>query len=498
MSKLAQLKQWLTEQRHFSSAWFTSGGKPKPKEEVFEKLPDELSKEILHAINSLPTPSFEQDAVIESLNEAISRWRDNPERSNASSVILSHPISSVARILTDCLIDKHTKTLHTDLNEAISSVNVLDWVGRPVKVEEIKEKIKNKLGWDEEDFSEAEAGEQSNSDRRKKNSAGGNPKQTEDSITLAVIPNLGWCFLRCAEGLEGIDYLQEMLLNDKRQFWVIGSGAVGWEYLCSTLKLGAYCGEPIKMPSASGEQLQEWLTPIVEQFDIRFSNRAIHQRLQHHQHRIHADLSLETLEDMRSEISHEVSETVQSSLQSLIGKAEDDNSDQDEESSAKKSYFNRLANVSEGVSVVALQLFIASLAYRDVDTVESETQTVSAKAASEVDKPVSRAQIKSPEASSQADRESQLMATIPRLPPLPDLDQGDLYLLYSLMLHGDLTLRALAKSLGDAPQVVNNQVQVLRTAQVIEQKNGVIKINPVHYPHLRRELSRNNFIIEMS
>ncbi|MEO0770097.1 MAG: ArsR family transcriptional regulator, partial [Cyanobacteria bacterium J06649_4] len=62
----------------------------------------------------------------------------------------------------------------------------------------------------------------------------------------------------------------------------------------------------------------------------------------------------------------------------------------------------------------------------------------------------------------------------------------------------DLTIRALAESLGDAPQVVNNQVQVLRNANVIEQKDGVVKTNPVHYPKLRRELAKNNFIIEVS
>ncbi|MEN8447813.1 MAG: ArsR family transcriptional regulator, partial [Cyanobacteria bacterium J06555_13] len=83
------------------------------------------------------------------------------------------------------------------------------------------------------------------------------------------------------------------------------------------------------------------------------------------------------------------------------------------------------------------------------------------------------------------------------LSPLPDLSQSDLYLLYSLMLHGDLTIKSLANSLGDAPQVVTNQVQMLRSADVIEQKDSVIKTNPVHYPNLRRELAKNNFIIEV-
>ena len=72
-----------------------------------------------------------------------------------------------------------------------------------------------------------------------------------------------------------------------------------------------------------------------------------------------------------------------------------------------------------------------------------------------------------------------------------------MYLLYSLLLHSDMTIDALAKSLGDSPQIVNNQVQVLRNAGVIEQRENIIKINPEHYPELRRKLARNNFIIEI-
>lgn len=153
------------------------------------------------------------------------------------------------------------------------------------------------------------------------------------------------------------------------------------------------------------------------------------------------------------------------------------NHETETETSPQRDYFDRLANIADGVSVVALQLFIKSLRYRKVTPQRPE------------DSPS--------EQKKQKLSSHQLVATVPKLPPLPELSQSDLYLLYSLMLHGDLTIRTLAKSLGDAPQIVNNQVQMLRNADIIEQKDGVIKANPVHYPKLRRELSNNNFIIEV-
>ncbi len=208
-----------------------------------------------------------------------------------------------------------------------------------------------------------------------------------------------------------------------------------------------------------------------------------------------------------SEISQEVSATVQSSLRAVKDsmlphetEAEDD--------SPQRSYFDRLADISDGVGVVALQLFIASLRYQE--TKESEDDK-SEDDKSKDDKPKEASARKDrrgrkdtpsaePGPDSKSAKSSQapdLIAVTPKLPALPDFDQSELYLLYSLMLHGDLTVKALAASLGDAPQVVNNQVQILRNAGIIEQQEAVIKLNPVHYPKLQRELSKNNFMIEV-
>lgn len=127
-------------------------------------------------------------------------------------------------------------------------------------------------------------------------------------------------------------------------------------------------------------------------------------------------------------------------------------------------YFETLSDVSNGVSTVAIQAFLKSIHYE--------------------------------EANPELEADSAIIAKVPQLPDLPDLESADLYILYSLLLHGDLTISALAESLGDDRAEVQARVQGLRHQGVIEQRKKVIKINPIHYPNVKRELANNNFVID--
>lgn len=317
-----------------------------------------------------------------------------------------------------------------------------------------------------------------------------------------MIPNLCWCFLRSAEGLEGVDYLRDSLLGDRTQFWIIGSGQVGWEYLKATLKFHAYCGDVVSLPNLTGEDLQDWLAPIVEQFEIRFDDNSLPKRFQHPESLKDLNISASKPIESISEISQEVSATVQSSLRAVKDSMLPHET-QAEDDSPQRSYFDRLADISDGVGVVALQLFMASLRYQEVkeskDDKSKDDKPEEAPARKDRwgKKDASSAESDPDPKSLESSQSPHLVAVTPKLPALPDFDQSELYLLYSLMLHGDLTVKALAASLGDAPQVVNNQVQILRNAGIIEQQEAVIKLNPVHYPKLQRELSKNNFMIKV-
>lgn len=241
-------------------------------------------------------------------------------------------------------------------------------------------------------------------------------EEDSDRLEIVVIPNLSWCFLRSLEGLAGIEYLQSLLCEgSEKRFWIIGGGQVAWEYLSSVCTLEAYCGEVFNLPAIAAEDLQQWFEPIINELDIKFDQPRIDQKIL----------------------------------------------DGDKDSQA--SYFDSLANISQGVGTVAVQLFLKSIRYESVDEDHN--------------------------------KQKNLIAQTPILSKLPNLESADRYLLYSLLLHGDLTLASLAESLGDLESDVQARVQLLRRVGVVEQRDKILKINPIYYPRVKQTLASNNFII---
>ncbi len=512
-NRLKNFGRWIKKKRPFRVEWFAKDPQQKlaPEEALFN-MPEPMSEKLIEAANRLPIPAKAKKVVMDELQDALNDWRSRPHASANSLVIMADPVSSVSRILTSSLNELRAKSEKASLD-----VSILDWVERPAKVNTIKQQIKNKLKLSEEDLeptadssdsqdSEAQTGEVYSGEDEPFNSS----LLEEDPSgrrNLIVVPNLCWCFLRSADGLDGLDYMQELLPRDRAQFWAIGTGIVGWEYLKSTLKFHAYCGKTVHLPALSGEDLQAWLTPLIEEFDIRFSNAALHKRLQDQNHLFDLDFDGQEPLEMLSEITQEVSASVQSSVRSLKDEVLQHDASL-EEDTPKRDFFERLTVVSDGVSEVALQLFIKSLRYREVNqvvedpTTEDDRKGVVLEEVSASDSKKERTvDAEEPEENSSESADTQkahrLIATTPKLPFLPELSQSDLYLLYSLMLHGDMTVTALAESLGDSPNVVTNQVQVLRNQGIIEQRERVLKVNAIHYPKVRRELAKNNFIIEV-
>ncbi len=516
-SRLKKLGQRLLEKRFFRVAWFAKDSQQHSPEEALEDIPEALTETLIDSVNDLPMHPHRQKAVIEAIESAISRWRSHPQSAANSIVIISDPVSSISRILIDSLQklksvgeDQDAKdsgynaedsghSCEKDCGEGGSAeqanlkISLLNWVERPANVSTIKRRIVDELDLAEESV-EGELQQPSFSSQDPSN-----------SHTLVMVPNLCWCFLRSADGLDGLDYLQDFLPCDHTRFWILGSGVVGWEYLESTIKFHAYCGKVITLPKLSGEELQSWLKPIIEEFDIYFPDNGLHKRLQDGDHLLDIDVDIDKPIETVSEITQEITASVQSSLRSLKNVFRSDKSPE-EINSPRESYFERLAAISEGVDEVAVQVFIKSLRYHQVELTEegsitekSKSELASENASDSIESGESKDGQEESEENSKGDsqKECRLIATTPRLPPLPELTQGDLYLLYSLMLHGDLTLIALAQSLGDSPNATNNQVQILRNAGIVEQQADILKINPVHYPRLRRELSRNNFIIKV-
>jgi hypothetical protein len=384
-----RFQTWLVDNRKTLLSRFTTDEQetPEPEKSLIE-LPSFLASKLIAAVDELPTDNPDMEAIESTLNEAFEKWRSNPQVADNSVVILSSPVTTVSRILTESLQDW--------ASEREIPLRPLQWIGRP-ETQNIKTKLQQQLG----------RGLVTPS------------KQSE----VVVITNLSWCFLRCVDGLEGIDYLQDVLLQDDSRFWVIGAGKVGWEYLDHVSHFKAYCGEYFELPRLTGEQLQAWLEPIVSKFKINFAKPNI----------------------------------------------EFPNNNEEDESYQSK-YFEKLADISEGVNTVAAQVFLSSIRYEAEDPDNPERDKT----------------------------EGILEAQNPELPNLPRLSAEEHYIIYSLLLHGDLTLSALSESLGDEKTLVKGQIQRLRRKGVVEQKHEILTINPIHYPRLKSELANNNFIIHES
>ena len=124
--------------------------------------------------------------------------------------------------------------------------------------------------------------------------------------------------------------------------------------------------------------------------------------------------------------------------------------------------FDNLAGISQGLPRVAASLWLKSLLYEP-----SEEGNASAK-------------IEQKKA---------------KLPDLPNLLPEDRYILYSLLLHGYLSLSHLAVSLGESETTVQARVQFLLQTDVIERRHHFLNVVPAHYPKLRATLDYNNFLV---
>ena len=389
---LKRFQKWLYNRRHFLFFWYTKDSQEtqEPEQSLIE-LPEELRDKLVNAVEALPNNPADTEAISSNLDEAYELWCKDPKNASNSIVILSSPITAVPKILSE--------TLEAWAKQKQISLKLLPLTARPPEIATIKGELERHL---------APKSQEDNADN--------SPEQSE----VILIPNLSWCFLRSLEGLEGIEYLQSLLCDSrKNRFWIIGGGQVGWEYLNSVCALEAYCGKIFTLPKISAENVQKWFAPIVDKLEITFDNPRLDKRI------------LEGDKD-----NHTV-------------------------------YFELLTDIAQGVSTVMVQVFLKSICYRKTETKEESPHK----------------------------KHKTLVAKTPKLTNLPKLESSDRYLLYSLLLHGDLTIPALAESLGDDKAEIQARVQMLRRKGVVEQQERVLKINPIYYPQLKQELASNNFII---
>ncbi|MDY7002535.1 MAG: hypothetical protein SWX82_00810 [Cyanobacteriota bacterium] len=94
------------------------------------------------------------------------------------------------------------------------------------------------------------------------------------------------------------------------------------------------------------------------------------------------------------------------------------------------------------------------------------------------------------------DIESSLLIKIAwqNLPKQPKISEDDRYVIYSLLLHQQLSLDCLAITLGEEKNLVNSHVRKLKELDLIQENFGLLKINQVYYPQLAADLKQNKFL----
>lgn len=360
--------------------------------ESSDRLPVTLTTQLDAKIASLLSPQAHKAVVQSALAKAVAQWYENPEAPN-SLVVLASPIESLSLLLNETPANWEERNL--------MRVQSLSWLSRPHDCADIDAQLRKELT----------PGKTSEPARAEI------PVPEKISLNMQresiVIPRLEWCFLRCIDGLDAIEYMQEQVYRDPSRFWLIGCNNWAWQYLNYVCNAGAYFGETVTLPTLNKAELQEWLEPVLAEID---------------------------------------------------GDRGQDKGDE----KSKEQWFDQLTDISRGISRVAAQLWLRSLQYESPKSDKDRGEEAVA------------ARVKQEK---------------PKLPDLPNLLPEDLYLLYSLLLHGGMSLSHLALSLGESETTVRSRVQFLWHADVVERHRNWLWVNPAHYPRIRATLDSNNFLV---
>ena len=365
-------------------------------------------------VEALTSPQSYQDALLSKLEEVLAQWQEQEDAPN-SLIVLGSPVQSLSLLLNE--------TLALWQQRNIVQLKFLNWSARPQDFATIQAQLQQEIGSFLNSF---------NQDSRDKFLSVTATRSEEKD--LLVIPDLSWCFLRCVDGFDGIEYLRDLIVQEPSVFWLIGCNDWVWEYLDRVCQLSTYCEQTFPLPALTDIELKQWLNPVSQTIKFKFSDGQDNQ----------------------------------------INNGNDrENNQEDWISSAEKDYFARLADLSLGINSIAGKLWLNSL-YIQESEAESDNDRTS-------------------ETEDNSDKNLLLKnATLPRL---PNLTKDDRYLLLSLGLHGRMSLSELARSLGETESRVQSQVNILRRLGVIERRKGLIWLNPTHYSRLKQDLANNHFLL---
>lgn len=356
-----------------------------------EKEPDEPPTAIISSLNqeikALPCHPKYITILQSTLNDALSQWQENPEANEL--VILSSSIEPLSQIIQTALANWS--------HQNIGQIKLLSWSNRPTDSSKIVPKLQKDLGLS------AKLDIDNNSGKFQE---------------LIVIPCLEFCCLRQIHGLDGIEFLRNRIFQDHSRFWLIACNSLTWQYLDQIYKINSYFEKTLFLPTLTGAEIQEWLTPVITKLELKF----------------------------------------------------DDETEEKQQAQKIQKHFDYLAELAQGFSSVAAQLWLKSLSMVNIEQSNIPAEDV---------------------------KNTIVKYNKIKLLDLPELTPNDRYLLFSMLLHKQINLSHLALSLGESESVIQFQIQKLLHQGVIQRVNNLLNVHPLYYPKLRKHLKNYNFITDL-
>lgn len=207
-------------------------------ENELDELPTNFISSLNQQIQALSCDPKYIKILQSTLEEALCQWQDNPEANEL--VILSSSIEPLSQIIQTALVNWS--------DERIGNIKLLSWSNRPQDFLNIVSKLQNDLGLS------AKLDVDNNSGKFQE---------------LVVIPCLEFCFLRQIHGLDGIEFLRNRIFQDHSRFWLIGCNSLTWQYLDYIYNINSYFEKTLLLPTMTGEELMEWLTPIITKMEFK-------------------------------------------------------------------------------------------------------------------------------------------------------------------------------------------------------------------------------------
>jgi len=230
------LPQWLTQQWQVPPAVTET-------EAQWAALPAGMLQGLTQQLQSLPPPSPYETAIQLATREALQAWQANPETVSNCLVVLGAPVDAIALMLKESLQDY---LLDYEVGFFLSGYH------RPPNALEITDHLERELA------------PQSLPDDDPPTAPVTQSEVHASRPQVNVIPNLEPCFLRCIQGWQGIEYLQNRITQDDARFWVVGCNHWAWTFLDKVCQVGAYLERTVALPQLSGADLAAWLQPMAE------------------------------------------------------------------------------------------------------------------------------------------------------------------------------------------------------------------------------------------